>query len=52
MGSCCSSSRDGDGLGDDVVGGLADAEVADGGCGVVRGVEAGTDIAGEGCIDD
>ena len=50
MGSCGGGS-DGDGLGDDVVGGLTDGEVADGSCGVVGGVEVGTDIARKGCID-
>ena len=42
----------GGGLGDDAMAGLADGEVADGDCGVVGGVETGTDIAGEGYIDD
>ena len=51
MGSCGGGS-DGDGLGDDVVGDVADEEVADGSCSVVGGVEAITDIAREGCIDD
>ena len=48
----CGGGSDGDGHGDDVLGGLADGEVADGSCGVVGGVEAGTDIAREGFIDD
>ena len=52
MGSCGGGGSDGDGLGDDVVGGLADGEVADGSCGVVGGVEASTDIARKGCVDD
>ena len=52
VGSCGGGGSDGAGFGDDVVGGLAEGEVADGSCGVVGGVEAGTDIAREGCIDD
>ena len=52
MGSCGDGGSDGDGLVDDVVGGPADGEVADGGCGFVGGVEAGTDIAEKDCIDD
>ena len=47
MGSCGGGSGV-DGLSDDVMGGLKDGEVA----GVVGGVKASTDIAGEGCIDD
>ena len=52
MGSCGGGGSDGDGLGDDVVGGLANREVADGSCGIVGGVEASTDIARERCVDD
>ena len=50
VGSCSGGGDDGDGLGDDSVGGLVDGEVAGGGCNVVGGVETGTDIAGDGCI--
>ena len=52
VGNCGGGGDDGDGLGDDAMGGLADGEVANGGCGVVGGVETSTDIAGEGYIDD
>ena len=47
----CGGGSDGDGLGYDVVGGLADGEVADRSCGAIGGVEVGTDIARKGCID-
>lgn len=41
---------DGDGLGDDATGGLANAEIAGSSCGVVRGAYTGTDVAGGGCV--
>ena len=45
-----SGGGDGGGRGDDAMGRLTGGEVAEIVCGVVGGVETGTDIAGGGCI--